>query len=75
MLQTASILKSLPALDETPSWLPADIVADAVLEETGINPNENTEKLSRDPDAFSTYKTRRLFGWLKIYCRLFVVPG
>lgn len=37
MLQSAVPLKALPDLDEMPSWLPVDIVADAILDLTEIN--------------------------------------
>ncbi|KAL3464342.1 hypothetical protein BJX64DRAFT_286473 [Aspergillus heterothallicus] len=39
MLQTAHTLKALPALDETPSWLPVDLVADAILDLADLNEN------------------------------------
>ena len=36
MIQTARTLGALPALDETPSWLPVDKCAQAVLELSGL---------------------------------------
>ncbi|KAF7588876.1 hypothetical protein BBP40_005061 [Aspergillus hancockii] len=63
MLQTAVTLKALPALDETPSWLPVDIVADAVLDLTGINPNETTKQLSQDPGVVFHLQNAKTFRW------------
>ncbi|ESZ94246.1 hypothetical protein SBOR_5380 [Sclerotinia borealis F-4128] len=37
MIRSATTLGALPALEETPSWLPADIVAQAVLDLSGLN--------------------------------------
>ncbi|KAK9465447.1 hypothetical protein V1512DRAFT_48948 [Lipomyces arxii] len=36
MLRSALTLKALPALDETPSWLPVDTVASAALQLSGV---------------------------------------
>ncbi|KAE8146730.1 putative NRPS-like enzyme [Aspergillus avenaceus] len=62
MLHTAMTLKALPALDETPSWLPVDIVADAVLELTGITA-ENATRLPHDPSVVFHVQNTRTFRW------------
>ncbi|KAL4918623.1 hypothetical protein BDW62DRAFT_210450 [Aspergillus aurantiobrunneus] len=68
MLQTAQTLKALPALDETPSWLPVDIVADAVLDLTGLNDTSTSGSqvlrcFSLDPDTVYHVQNVRTFKW------------
>ncbi|CAM1507739.1 Fc.00g045870.m01.CDS01 [Cosmosporella sp. VM-42] len=36
MLRTAKVLRALPRLDETPSWLPVDVCASACIELSGV---------------------------------------
>jgi nucleoside-diphosphate-sugar epimerase len=63
MLRIAITLKALPALDETPSWLPVDVVADAVLELTRINSNGNTQQLSDDSGIVFHVQNAKTFRW------------
>jgi thioester reductase-like protein len=68
MLQTAHTLKALPALDETPSWLPVDIVADAVLDLTNLNDTSVSSstalrKFSHDSQTVYHVQNSRTFNW------------
>lgn len=63
MLQTAKTLGALPALDETPSWLPVDVVANAVLELSGIFPNDRAKSFAHDPDVVYHVQNSRTFRW------------
>ncbi|OKL61788.1 hypothetical protein UA08_02211 [Talaromyces atroroseus] len=63
MLQTAKTLEALPALDETPSWLPVDVVANAVLELSGVTPNDRARSLAHDPDVVYNVQNSRTFRW------------
>ncbi|KAL4884773.1 hypothetical protein BJY04DRAFT_233049 [Aspergillus karnatakaensis] len=68
MLQTAHTLRALPALDETPSWLPVDIVADAVLDLTNLNntPSANStawRRFAHDPQTVYHVQNARTFKW------------
>ncbi|KAL3470953.1 hypothetical protein BJX99DRAFT_238410 [Aspergillus californicus] len=68
MLQTAHTLKALPALDETPSWLPVDLVAEAILELTGLNSNSGADSVSLrmsslGPKTIYHVQNARTFRW------------
>ncbi|KAL4873584.1 hypothetical protein BDV12DRAFT_208521 [Aspergillus spectabilis] len=68
MLQTAHTLKALPALDETPSWLPVDIVADAVLDLTNLNDTSVSSstalrEFSHDSQTVYHVQNSRTFRW------------
>ncbi|CRG85128.1 L-aminoadipate-semialdehyde dehydrogenase [Talaromyces islandicus] len=63
MLQTAKTLGALPALDETPSWLPVDVVANAVLELSGIFPNDGSKSFAHNPDVVYHVQNSRTFRW------------
>ncbi|KAL4781790.1 hypothetical protein BJX76DRAFT_369564 [Aspergillus varians] len=68
MLQTARTLKALPALDETPSWLPVDIVADAVLDLTSLNDTSvsgaaTLRQFSYDPTTVYHVQNAKTFKW------------
>ncbi|KAJ6014375.1 NRPS-like enzyme [Penicillium herquei] len=63
MLQTAKTLRALPVLDETPSWLPVDVVAKAVLELTGIFPNEKAKCFAHDPNVVYHLQNSTTFRW------------
>ncbi|KAJ5729723.1 NRPS-like enzyme [Penicillium malachiteum] len=63
MLQNAKTLRALPALDETPSWLPVDVVANAVLELTGIFPNEKAKSFAHDPNVVYHLQNSTTFRW------------
>lgn len=70
MLQTALTLKALPQLDETPSWLPVDIVADAVLDLSGLNKTSASvsavlRQSSYDPSTIYHVQNPRTFSWTK----------
>ncbi|KAI1446874.1 L-aminoadipate-semialdehyde dehydrogenase [Annulohypoxylon stygium] len=61
MIQSATTIGALPILDETPSWLPVDKCAAAILELSGLSPNtkntapENIEEVYHvlNPSLFS----------------------
>ncbi|KAL6237047.1 hypothetical protein BDW75DRAFT_94051 [Aspergillus navahoensis] len=68
MLQTAHTLKALPALDETPSSLPVDIVADAILDlgdlnETSVSGSVLLRQFSHDPSTIYHVQDARAFKW------------
>lgn len=65
MLQTAVTMKALPALDESPSWLPVDVVADAILELTKIKPDANgkAELFSHDSQVVYYVQNAKTFRW------------
>jgi thioester reductase-like protein len=68
MLQTARTLKALPALDETPSWLPVDIVADAVLDLAELNEicgagSVAVKGFAYDPQTVYHVQNPRTFRW------------
>ncbi|KAF9894710.1 hypothetical protein FE257_006600 [Aspergillus nanangensis] len=66
MLQTAATLKALPALDETPSWLPVDVVADAVLELAGVVTSESSSAggvYSQDSNVVFHLQNVKTFRW------------
>lgn len=65
MLQTAVTMKALPALDESPSWLPVDVVADAILELAKIKPDANgkAELFSHDSQVVYHVQNAKTFRW------------
>lgn len=68
MLQTAHTLKALPALDETPSWLPVDVVADAILDlaslnESSVSGSAILRQFSHDPSTVYHVQNSRTFKW------------
>ncbi|BCS22828.1 putative NRPS-like protein biosynthetic cluster [Aspergillus puulaauensis] len=68
MLQTAHTLKVLPALDETPSWLPVDVVADAILDLASLNDSPISgsailRQFSHDPNTVYHVQNSRTFKW------------
>ncbi|KAL4906800.1 hypothetical protein BDW74DRAFT_149651 [Aspergillus multicolor] len=68
MLQTAHTFKALPAIDETPSWLPVDIVADAVLDLSGLNEASVSgsailRQFSHDPKTVYHVQNAKTFKW------------
>ena len=66
MLRSAVTMKALPALDETPSWTPVDVVAGTVLDLTGISGDAN-QVSSTLHDAQTVYHIQnpRLFHWTR----------
>ncbi|KAE8420307.1 putative NRPS-like enzyme [Aspergillus pseudocaelatus] len=63
MLQTAKTLGALPALDETPAWLPVDVVARSILELSGIVPNDKAKVLAHDPSVVYHVQNSKTFRW------------
>ncbi|OGM46491.1 hypothetical protein ABOM_004584 [Aspergillus bombycis] len=63
MLQTAKTLGALPALDETPAWLPVDVVARSILELSGIVSNDTAKALAHDPSVVYHVQNSRTFRW------------
>ncbi|TVY83631.1 Non-canonical non-ribosomal peptide synthetase FUB8 [Lachnellula suecica] len=62
MIQSAVTMGALPALDETPSWLPVDIVARTVIDLTGINSTEPSPEL-HDPSLVYQLQNPKAFHW------------
>ncbi|EFW99074.1 nonribosomal peptide synthetase-like protein [Grosmannia clavigera kw1407] len=60
MLRSALTIGALPALSETPSWMPVDKMARAVMELSGLSGSRGPE-----PDKSLVYQVqnRRLFDW------------
>ncbi|KAB8264645.1 putative NRPS-like enzyme [Aspergillus pseudonomiae] len=63
MLRTAKTLGALPALDETPAWLPVDVVARSIVELSGIVSNEKAKALAHDPSVVYHVQNSRTFRW------------
>ncbi|KAI0175855.1 hypothetical protein GGR52DRAFT_589636 [Hypoxylon sp. FL1284] len=64
MVQSASTVEALPALDETPSWLPVDKCASAVLELAGLNSN-GEERLPKSQAVVYHVMNTKTFSWSK----------
>ncbi|KAI1846506.1 hypothetical protein JX266_007403 [Neoarthrinium moseri] len=66
MIRSAHILKALPALEETPSWMPVDEMAKACLELSGVL-NDNRDARAHNSDLSTVYQVqnRRLFHWTR----------
>ncbi|OTA37704.1 hypothetical protein BTJ68_02495 [Hortaea werneckii EXF-2000] len=72
MIRSALTTKSLPALDERPSWLPVDLCAGAILDiafpKTSQDPREgrvgaSTDGLSEDAELVYHLVNPKLFSW------------
>ncbi|QMW40794.1 hypothetical protein G4B11_004074 [Aspergillus flavus] len=63
ILRTAKTLGALPALDETPAWLPVDVVARSILELSGIVSNEKAKALAHDPSVVYHVQNSKTFRW------------
>lgn len=63
MIQSATTLKALPALNETPSWTPVDIVAQSVLELSGLEESLNDEARHFDPRTVYHVQNSKTFHW------------
>ncbi|KAI1340163.1 acetyl-CoA synthetase-like protein [Xylariaceae sp. FL0016] len=50
MIRSATTLGVLPALDETPTWLPVDVCAEAVLELSGVSVPSTGGSATNDQD-------------------------
>ncbi|KAI0600274.1 hypothetical protein F4775DRAFT_599390 [Biscogniauxia sp. FL1348] len=62
MIQSAKTIGVLPTLDETPSWLPVDKCASAILELSGLAPNSEGT-LPSDCEEVYHVLNPRLFSW------------
>ncbi|KAG6361850.1 hypothetical protein INS49_010079 [Diaporthe citri] len=58
MIQSAKTMGALPALEETPSWMPVDLVAQAVIELSGVDRDGYSPK-----SAVYNVQNNRLFHW------------
>ncbi|GAB7348311.1 hypothetical protein MBLNU459_g6290t1 [Dothideomycetes sp. NU459] len=64
MIQSAATMGVLPALDETPSWLPVDVVAEVILDLSSINiSNDGDHTGLCDPLVVYQVQNPRLFHW------------
>ncbi|KAL7628838.1 hypothetical protein AAE478_000353 [Parahypoxylon ruwenzoriense] len=62
MIQSATTIGALPMLDETPSWLPVDKCASAILELSGLSPGVR-DKLSEDHEDVYHVLNPTSFSW------------
>ncbi|KAG4425536.1 hypothetical protein IFR04_001233 [Cadophora malorum] len=65
MIRSAVTIHALPALEETPSWLPVDVVARAVLDLAQVNNRSAPTTLEDADDSEVVYHVQnpRLFHW------------
>ncbi|CZR53066.1 related to nonribosomal peptide synthetase MxcG (component of the myxochelin iron transport regulon) [Phialocephala subalpina] len=62
MIRSASTIGALPALEETPSWLPVDIIARSVLELADLDGSASTKTMD-DSDIVYHVQNSHLFHW------------
>ncbi|KAI1376193.1 L-aminoadipate-semialdehyde dehydrogenase [Hypoxylon crocopeplum] len=62
MIQSATTIGALPALDETPSWLPVDKCASAILELSGLGA-DNKGKLLESYEEVAHVLNPMTFSW------------
>ncbi|KAF2116461.1 hypothetical protein BDV96DRAFT_574148 [Lophiotrema nucula] len=63
MIQSAKTVGALPALDETPSWLPVDIVAKIVIDISTIRSSSPPSTELQDSSTVFHIQNPRLFDW------------
>ncbi|KAI1142954.1 L-aminoadipate-semialdehyde dehydrogenase [Hypoxylon sp. FL0543] len=62
MIQSATTIGALPMLDETPSWLPVDKAASAILEVSGLNPSSKDAMSGNNEEVYHVLNPM-LFSW------------
>lgn len=62
MIQSATTLNALPALDEMPSWIPVDACADATVQLSGID-KPFAEPKDHNAETVFHMQNPRLFHW------------
>ncbi|KUJ18380.1 acetyl-CoA synthetase-like protein [Mollisia scopiformis] len=62
MIRSASIIGALPALEETPSWLPVDVVARSVLELANLD-TDTVKNEDEDTSIVFHVQNSHLFHW------------
>ncbi|KAI0890390.1 L-aminoadipate-semialdehyde dehydrogenase [Annulohypoxylon maeteangense] len=62
MIQSATTVGALPTLDETPSWLPVDKCAAAILELSGLSPSAK-DNMSESSETVYHVLNPSLFSW------------
>ncbi|GKT65614.1 NRPS-like enzyme [Colletotrichum tofieldiae] len=82
MIRSAKVIKALPALEETPSWMPADKMALAVLELAGLTGPRCTScgappSTPNDTDLNLVYQVQnpRIFHWTFDFLRALRAAG
>lgn len=68
MICSAMTMGALPALDETPSWTPVDIVAQTILELSSLDSSEHegaslVKKYAQDPEIVYNLVNPAVFHW------------
>ncbi|CAI6015403.1 unnamed protein product [Clonostachys chloroleuca] len=68
MICSAMTMGALPALDETPSWTPVDIVAQTILELSSLDSSEHegaslAKKYAQDPEVVYNLVNPAVFHW------------
>jgi thioester reductase-like protein len=65
MIRSATTIGALPELDETPSWMPSDLVAKAILELSGVIPSVSSSfaSITEDDNVVYHVQNSHLFHW------------
>ncbi|MCJ1445536.1 MAG: hypothetical protein MMC23_006041 [Stictis urceolatum] len=63
MIQSATTIGALPSLDETPSWLPIDKCAAAMVELAGVNAVSGEGAKEFDSETVYHVQNTKLFSW------------
>ena len=66
IIRSATTIGALPELEETPSWLPSDIVAKSILEVAGLASSESSSICNSDDRSIVYHvQNSRTFHWTK----------
>ncbi|KAK9418316.1 hypothetical protein SUNI508_08277 [Seiridium unicorne] len=64
MIRSAQVFGALPALDETPSWMPVDRMAKGCLELAGLAENTSSSQ-AHDSSVVFQVQNNKLFHWTR----------